>query len=90
MINTLQHDKLLHLAAAVESEGTKETSELTVGLSKTVLKGSKLDQVKLWQVYVRGKDGMGEVSAEEFATPGLSSTGGGSANFKGSYPRGSY
>ena len=84
------HDKLLHLVAAVGSEGTNDTSELTVGLFKTVLKGSKLDQVMLWQLYVRGKEGSGEVSAEEFATPGLSTTVVGTANFKTSYPRGSY
>ena len=58
------------------SEGTEDTSELTVGLFKTVVKGSKLEQAKLWQLYVRRKDGSGEVSIEEFATPGLSSTGG--------------
>ena len=88
--NIRYHNKLLHLVAAVGSEGTEDTSELTVGLFETVVKGSKLDQVKLWQLYVRGKDGSGEVSAEEFATPGLSSTVGGTANFKGSYPHGSY
>ena len=86
----MYQDKLLHLVAAVGSEGMEDTSELTVGLFKTVVKGSKLDQVKLWQLNVRGKDATGEESAEEFATPGLSSTVGGTANFKGSYPCGSY
>ena len=90
MINTLHRDKLLHLAAAVGSEGTEDTSELTVGLFKTVVKGSKLDQVELWQLCVRGKDRSGEVSTEEFATPGLSSTVVGTADLKRSYPRGSY
>ena len=90
MINTLQRDKFLHLVAAVGSEGMENTSELTVGLFETVVKGSKIDQVKLWQLYVREKDGLGEVSAEEFAAPRLSSTVGGTANFKGSYPCGSY
>ena len=76
--------------AAKGSEGTEDTFELTVGLFETFVKGSKLEEVKLWQLYVRGKDGTGEVAAEEFATPGLSSTVGGTTNFKGSSPRGSY
>ena len=55
----------------------EDTSKLTVGLFETVEKGSKLDQVKLLQVYVSGNDGSGEISAKEFAAPGVLSTVGG-------------
>ena len=52
----------------------EDTYELTVGLLKTVVRGSKQDQVKLLQHNVWEKDEVGEVLAKEFATLRLSLT----------------